>query len=31
MTDKEKTIQDLQKAVWYIHDKIKMLEDGNNI
>lgn len=31
MTDKEKTIQDLQKAVWYIHDRIKMLEDGNNI
>lgn len=31
MTDKEKTIQDLQKAVWYIEDKIKTLEDGNNV
>ena len=28
-TDKEKEIQDLEKAVWYINDKIKMLrEDG---
>ena len=31
MTDKEKTIQDLEKAVWYIQDKIKMLTDGNNL
>lgn len=31
MTNKEKTIQDLQKAVWYIEDKIKTLEDGNNV
>ena len=31
MTDKEKTIQDLEKAVWYIHDRIKMLTDGNNL
>lgn len=29
MTNKEKTIQDLQKAVWYINDRIKMIEDGN--
>ena len=26
-TDKEKTIEDLKKARWYIDDKIKMLED----
>lgn len=26
-TDKEKGIQDLKKAVWYINDKIKMLEE----
>ena len=31
MTDKEKTIQDLEKAVWYIRDKIKMLTDGNKL
>lgn len=31
MTDREKTIQDLKKAVWYIHDRIKMLEDGNKL
>ena len=31
MTDKEKTIQDLEKAVWYMQDKIKMLTDGNNL
>lgn len=31
MTDKEKTIQDLEKAVWYIYDRIKMLTDGNNL
>lgn len=31
MTDKEKTIQDLEKAVWYIQDKIKMLTDGNKL
>lgn len=31
MTDKEKTIQDLEKAVWYIHDRIKMLTDGNKL
>ena len=26
MTDKEKTIEDLKKAIWYINDKIKTLE-----
>lgn len=25
--DKAKTIEDLKKAVWYINDKIKMLEN----
>jgi hypothetical protein len=25
-TDKEKEIQDLEKAVWYVNDKIKMLK-----
>ncbi len=34
-TNKEKEIQDLRKAVWYVEDKIKMLEeeiegDGEN-
>lgn len=28
MTDKEKTIQDLKKATWYINDRIKQLENG---
>lgn len=28
MTNKEKTIQDLKKAAWYINDKIKQLENG---
>lgn len=27
MTDREKTIQDLKKAVWYINDRIKILRD----
>ena len=27
MTNKEKEIEDLQKAVWYLNDKIKMLEN----
>lgn len=31
MTNREKTIQDLKKAVWYIHDRIKMLEDGTDL
>ena len=26
LNDKEKTIEDLKKAIWYINDKIKMLE-----
>lgn len=25
--DKKKEIEDLKKAIWYINDKIKMLED----
>ena len=29
MTNKEKTIQDLKKAVWYIQDRIKVLQNGN--
>lgn len=29
MTDVEKTIEDLQKAVWYINDKIDQLKYGN--
>ena len=28
-TDKQKTIEDLKKAVWYIEDEIKMLEKEN--
>ena len=27
MTNKEKEIEDLQKAVWYLNDKIKMIEN----
>ena len=26
-SDKDKTIEDLKKAIWYINDEIKMLED----
>jgi hypothetical protein len=26
-TDKDKTIEDFRKAIWYIEDKIKMLEN----
>lgn len=29
MTNKDKTIQDLKKAVWYIQDRIKVLQNGN--
>lgn len=29
LSEKEKTIQDLEKAVWYINDKISQLRDGN--
>lgn len=28
MTDKDKQIEDLRKAIWYIQDEITMLEDG---
>lgn len=28
--DKDKTIEDLKKAIWYINDKIKMLENEAN-
>jgi hypothetical protein len=31
MTSIEKTIQDLEKAIWYINDKIKMIKDENSI
>ena len=27
--DKAKTVEDLKKAVWYINDKIKTLENDN--
>ena len=27
-TDKQKTIEDLKKAIWYINDEIKMLENN---
>ena len=26
-TDKEKTIEDLKKAIWYLNDKIKVLNE----
>lgn len=29
-SDKEKEIEDLKKAIWYINDKIKQLENGTN-
>ena len=29
MTNKEKEIEDLQKAIWYLNDKIKMIENEN--
>lgn len=28
-SDKEKMIEDLKKAIWYINDKIKILEHDN--
>lgn len=31
MAPVEKTIQDLEKAIWYINDKIKMIKDENSI
>lgn len=27
-TDKQKTIEDLKKAIWYLNDEIKMLENN---
>lgn len=29
LTEREKTVQDLQKAIFYIEDRIKMLNNGN--
>lgn len=29
LEDREKEIEDLRKAIWYIEDRIKQLEDGN--
>ena len=29
MTDKEKTIEDLKKAIFYINDRIKYIENGD--
>ena len=29
LTNKDKTIQDLEKAIWYIQDRIKVLQNGN--
>lgn len=29
-SNKEKEIEDLKKAIWYINDKIKQLENGTN-
>lgn len=29
LSDKEKEIEDLKKAVWYINDRIKQLEENN--
>lgn len=29
VTDKEKEIEDLRKAIWYIEDRIEQLEDEN--
>lgn len=28
LSDREKTIEDLQKAIWYIKDEINLLKDG---
>ena len=28
-SDKEKQIEDLKKAIWYLEDKVKLLENGN--
>lgn len=29
LEDRQKEIEDLKKAIWYINDRIKQLEDGN--
>ena len=29
LEDKQKEIEDLKKAIWYINDRIKQLENGN--
>lgn len=31
MTDVDKEIEDLEKAIWYIQDRIKQLKDGQRI
>lgn len=31
LSDKEKEIEDLRKAMWYIEDRIKQLEDKKDI
>jgi hypothetical protein len=28
LTNKDKTIEDLKKAIWYIHDEINKIENG---
>ena len=30
MSDKQKEIEDLKKAIWYINDRIKQLENDKN-
>lgn len=30
LTNKEKEIEDLKKAIWYINDRIKQLENESN-
>lgn len=29
LSDKQKEVEDLKKAIWYINDRIKQLENGN--
>lgn len=31
LTDREKEIEDLNKAIWYIKDRINQLKDENNV
>ena len=28
MSDRQKAVEDLRKAIWYINDKIKMIENS---